>query len=325
MFERMLSRALLFALLSSIGALAQTLALPQVASVGPDYVFATNDEVLVHSNVTEISERSYRVDAAGTIDFPLIGRMQSSGLTVAALETTLIGRLREFYTQPQVTITVTSSRNETVSFLGAFKTPGVYRLSGRHTLIDMLAVAGGFQPNTSHRLRVTRLAEFGPIPLASAVSDPANKVSSVEIDIDALLQEIDPVEDIVLRASDRVIAYTSAPVYVGGEVGRPAGIDLNGQSSIPLLQALALAGGFTGTAKRHKVLVLRPVAGTSRVARIDVDIDRILQGKDNNLPLMANDVLYIERVSAFVAILPQATSSMLTSLPFAILTALINH
>ncbi len=320
------SSAVIVFVLGAFSAFGQAPAVPQVptpVAIRPDYVLGPNDQILVRSNVEELSERPFRVDADGIITFPLVNRLPVNGLTVQALEVELATRLREFYQQPQVGIMVTAFRDEPVSFFGAFAKPGVYTLTGGRTLREMLAVAGGFLPNASRRLRVTRRLENGTIPLRSAIEDPTNGTSTVEINLDTLLREIAPEEDIVLEAYDRVTVDQSQPVYVNGEVVHAAPLELVGRDSISVMQALTQAGGFNATATRGKVRVLRPIEGTSRLAQIDIDIERILTGQDNDFPLFPNDILYVPRTSAIRAALPGIGTSLLSSIPYIVISALL--
>jgi polysaccharide biosynthesis/export protein len=296
---------------------------PVPIAIRPDYVLGPNDQILVRSNVEELSERPFRVDLEGIITFPLLNRVPVSGLTVQALEVELTNRLREFYQAPQVGIMITGFRDEPVSFFGAFAKPGVYPLSGGRRLRDMLAVAGGFLPNASRRLRVTRRLESGKIPLPNSVEDGNNGTSSVEINLDTLLRELDTDQDIELIAYDRITVEQSQPVYVSGEVLRASPVELVGRDSISVMQALTQAGGFTPTAKRSKVRVLRPIEGTARLAQIDIDIQRIVDGKDNDFPLFPNDILYVPRISGLAASLPTAGAGMLSSIPFIILSTIL--
>jgi len=43
------------------------------------------------------------------------------------------------------------------------------------------------------------------------------------------------------------------------------------------------------------VRILRPIANTNRRAEIDIDVKRIFEGKDNDFPLLPNDLLYVPR------------------------------
>lgn len=291
----------------------------------PDYELGPNDQIYVTApNVAELNGRPYRIDSEGFIDFgTLAGRVHAAGLTVRALETVVTTQLRDFVRDPQVSITVTAFRTEPVVFYGAFRAPGYYALQGGRTLSEMLAVAGGLQPTASRRIKITRRIENGPIPLPNAVEDPTGKVSTIEISLDSLTQNINPAEDIVLKAYDLISSETAQPVYVHGEVTRPIAIQLGEQQSISVTQALTQAGGFTQAASRGKVRVLRPILGTSRLAEMVVDLDRIYQGKDNDVPLLPNDELYVPRAVARAILTPVATG-ILTSLPYLIISLAIS-
>jgi polysaccharide export outer membrane protein len=293
--------------------------------IRPDYELGPNDQILVGvPQAQEINGRPFRIDSEGFIDLPLVGRVHAGGLTVRGLETLLTTRLGDYIREPQVTITVVQLRSEPVFFLGAFRVPGIYPLQGGRTLVEMLTAVGGLQPTAGRRIKITRRAEYGPIPLASAVQDSARKLSTVEISLDSLTQSMNPAEDIVLRAYDLVTAETAQPVYVSGEVTKPSAVALGEQPSMSVTHALAEAGGFTQAARRGKVRVLRPILGTSRLAEIEVDLDRIYQGKDNDFPLLPNDVLYVPRDSARALLTPVATA-ILTSLPYLVIILAAQH
>jgi hypothetical protein len=82
---------------------------------------------------------------------------------------------------------------------------------------------------------------------------------------------------------------------------------------------LTEAGGFTKDASRDKVRVLRPIAGTSRRAEIDIDMKRVFEGRAIDFPLQPNDVLFIPRASVRAVLAPVGTA-MLTSLPYLAIT-----
>ena len=147
-------------------------------------------------------------------------------------------------------------------------------------------------------------------------------MSTVEISLDSLTKNVNPAEDIILKAYDVVSAESAQPVYVNGEVTKPSAIALGDQPSISVLQALTQAGGLTQAANRGKIRVLRPILGTSRRAEIDVDLDRVYSGKAQRLPALPNDVLYVPRDSARAVLTPVGTS-MLTTIPYLIVTLAI--
>lgn len=316
----------------AVGALVQaqqpTQALPAaprlIESVRPNYELGPNDQVLISvPQSQEIDQRPYRIDSDGNIDLPLVGKIHAAGLTVRGLETVLSAKLRDYIREPQVTITITQFRSEPVFFLGAFHSPGIYPLQGNHTLVEMLAVVGGLQPTASRRITITRKEEYGPIDISTAVKDPVRKVSTVEISLDSLTRNVNPAEDIVLKAYDMVNAQTAQPVFVSGDVLKPGPVPLNEEPSISVMQVLSQAGGISPTGSRHKIRVLRPVMGTGRRAEIDVDLSRIYAGKDNDFPLLPGDVLYVPRATTRTLLTPIGTS-LLTSMPYLIISLAIS-
>jgi polysaccharide export outer membrane protein len=296
----------------------------QSPSIRPDYVLGPNDQIIIRApEADEINDRPFRIDAEGFITLPLVGKVRAIGLTIQALEIDLVARLKQFIREPQVSISVVQFRSEPVFFMGAFRSPGIYPLVGRRTLVEMLSSVGGLQPNAGRRIRITRRAEYGPIPLDNAVQSPDGKTSTVEISIESLTQNVNPDEDIVLKSYDIINAERSERVYVNGEVLKVSAVDLAERGSISVLQAITEAGGFAPYAIRGHVRVLRPVVGTTMRAAIDIDMDRVMEGKDVDFPLLPNDVLFVPR-STKKAILIPAGTAIITAIPTVLLYALIN-
>lgn len=290
--------------------------------LGTNYVLGSNDQVLVRAaDVEEINEKPFRIDSDGNINFPLIGRVHAAGLTVQELEAEMVRRLREYVREPQVIITVVQYRSEPVFFVGAFKNPGIYPLQGRRTLVEMLTAIGGLQPNASRHIKVTRRDEYGAIPLPSAIEDPEKKVSTVEISMGSLRENVNPAEDILLQPYDVISVERAEMVYINGEVGRVGSIELGERDSISVTQALTQAGGFSRDAKKDKVRVLRPVENTTRRAEIDLNVKQILEGNENDFPLLPNDLLYVPH-SYTRSVWTTIGQILLTSGPYVIVTVL---
>jgi protein involved in polysaccharide export with SLBB domain len=91
------------------------------------------------------------------------------------------------------------------------------------------------------------------------------------------------------------------------------------RDSMSITQALTEAGGFTQFASRDKVRVLRPILGTNRRAEIDIDLKRVLEGKDIDFPLLPNDVVYVAR-SGKRAVLGPVGTSFLAAMPYMIVS-----
>jgi polysaccharide export outer membrane protein len=294
-----------------------------LGTLRPDYTLGSNDQIVIRTpQVEEINDRPYRIDADGFLKLPILGKVRAGGLTVQAVEADLVTKLRDYIRDPQVTITVVQYRSDPVFVVGMFRAPGIYPLVGNHTLVELVSSIGGLQPNASRRIKITRRAEYGAIPLPNSIESKDKRVSSVEVSLESLTQAINPAEDIVLQAYDIISADQAQKVYVNGEVTKVSGIELNGRDNISVIQALTEAGGLTQYATRERVVVLRPVLGTSRRAEINIDLKRVLEGKDIDFPLLPNDVLYVPRSAKRSVALP-AGVAFLAQIPYILGTALL--
>jgi polysaccharide biosynthesis/export protein len=281
------------------GAPAQTTApaqqLPQ-DTVRPNYVLGPNDQILIRApEAEEINQKPFRVDGDGNINLPLVGRIHAAGMTLSELEVNLVQRLREYIREPQVFVDVVQFRSAPVYFTGLFVRPGIYPLQGNRTLTEMLSTVGGMQANSSRHLTITRHEEYGPIPLPGAIVDPEKKVSTVEISLGSLRQNINPAENILLQPYDVISVGRAELVYVNGEVSRIGGIELGERDSISILQALSQSGGMTRDAKGEKVRILRPIETTNRRTVIYIDAKALFEGKGIDVPLLPGDIVYIPR------------------------------
>lgn len=292
---------------------------PQAATRGgqirPNYTLGPGDQIVIQAfQLEEINDKPFRIDSEGEISLPVLGTVHAGGLTVEQLEADLLQRLKVVVKNPQVSVNVVQYRSEPVFLEGAFKSPGIYPLQSRHTLLEVVASSGGMLPDASRRITVTRHLEFGPIPLPNAVVDQDKKVSTVQISIASLRDNINPAENIVLQPMDMISADRAELVYVSGEVTKAGGYQLGERDSISVTQLIAMGGGLGKDADPANAVILRPVLNTSNRAKIPVDIKKILLGQESDFPLMANDVLHVPKShklklgSAALVVVPMASA-----------------
>jgi polysaccharide export outer membrane protein len=114
-------------------------------AVSPDYVLG-NDDVLAISiwRDPEIS-RTVPIRPDGRVSLPLIGEVQAKGLTPKQLQANLTTALRTYMANPEVTVIVQEVRSSKFNILGEVARPGSYPLSKPTTVVDALAIAGGFR------------------------------------------------------------------------------------------------------------------------------------------------------------------------------------
>ncbi len=262
----------------------------------------------------DLSERPVRVDHTGSIRLPLVGQVEAAGLTTSQLEADLARRLNRYIKDPQVTVGVKEYRSQPVSVLGAVHDPGIHQLEGRRTLIELLAMAGGATPDAGSAVRVTREMQWGPLPVPGAKVDSSGRFSVAEFNLKALLAGQTPEANIEIRPNDVIAVPQGQMVYVVGEVPHAGGFVLKERSTMPALQAVALAGGLLKTAAAGKAKILRLEPGTGERKETAINLKQVLQGKANDVELQPDDILFIPNsaskraaVRAAEAILQTAT------------------
>ena len=92
----------------------------------------------------EIS-RSVPVRSDGKISLPLAGEVQAAGQTPRQLEVEIAKRLQNYISEPEVTVIVQQINSQKFNILGQVVKPGSYPLTNSPTILDAIAVAGGFR------------------------------------------------------------------------------------------------------------------------------------------------------------------------------------
>lgn len=133
------------------------------ASVAPEYRIGASDELNIKVfQIPDLTFEEIFVDASGNLQMPMIGTVRAQGLTPEELSTEMERLLREKYLRnPQVSVTVTEAANQKVTVDGAVTKPGVYRMQGRTTLLQAVAMAEG----------PTRVADLGSVAIFRTVDD----------------------------------------------------------------------------------------------------------------------------------------------------------
>jgi polysaccharide export outer membrane protein len=89
--------------------------------------------------------RSVPVRPDGKITLPLIGDVEANGSTPEQLQAKLETGLAEYISKPSVTVIVQEAKSHKFNVIGEVVKPGTYVLSGPMTVLDAIALAGGFR------------------------------------------------------------------------------------------------------------------------------------------------------------------------------------
>jgi polysaccharide export outer membrane protein len=122
----------------------QAAASPQETKPSLEYVIGEEDTlyISVWQNPDLSDEVIVRPD--GKISFPLIGDVRASGLTISRLDQEITERLKEYIKFPEVSISIRKLGGKKVIILGEVQAPGVYLMTGKSTVLEAIAMAGGF-------------------------------------------------------------------------------------------------------------------------------------------------------------------------------------
>ena len=115
------------------------------AASDDSYVIGANDVLAINVWKEPEISRSVPVRADGKISLPLIGELQAGGQTPRQLQQEIAKRLQSYISEPEVTVIVTESKSQKVNILGMVARPGAYLLTGSTTVLDAVAMAGGFK------------------------------------------------------------------------------------------------------------------------------------------------------------------------------------
>ena len=258
------------------------------------YILGPNDQITVHAlDAEEISDKPYRISAAGDVTFPMIGKIKAAGLTVEELESVLVNALQQFIRQPKVSDVVSEFRSQPVSVIGAVTNPGVLQLQGDKTLVEILSMAGGVRNDAGSSIKITRKREWGLLPLPDAKLDVSGQFSTAEIKLKDVLGARNPEQNILIRPNDVISVSRNEIVYVLGAVKRAGGFPMAERDTLSVLQALSLAEGLDRTASPKNAKILRMTPGATKRSELPVNLEQIFSGKAEDVPLQQDDILFV--------------------------------
>lgn len=208
------------------------------------------------------------------------------GLTADQAAEEITRKLSAYIRNPQVDVQVKEYNSKKVSILGAVGLAprggiGTVPLTGRTTLLEVIAKAGGLAPNASlDRIRVTR------------------GTKSYTVNLYRFVQEGDLSQEFILDAGDVVfvperVAGEERQVFLIGEVKKPGPVPFF--PSMTLSELLGQAGGWTDTARFDEARVIRGNLNNPEI--ISVDLARLVLKGDRRIDqlLRPNDVVFIPR------------------------------
>lgn len=110
-----------------------------------NYVIGNDDVLAINVWKEPDISRSIPVRSDGKISLPLVGEVQATGSTPLKLEQDIATRLKNYIAEPEVTVIVEKVNSQKFNVLGMVNKPGLYPLANSPTVLDAIAMAGGFR------------------------------------------------------------------------------------------------------------------------------------------------------------------------------------
>jgi len=237
------------------------------------------DQLHVQIADTPEMDQHPRVTDSGEVPIEGAGNVKVSGLTPASAAKAIQDQLiaKRYMRHPAVIVTIEQYATQTVSVLGEVKAPGAYPIATPRSILDVLALAGGINPSAERNIVIQRH------------SNPEDCVHyNFSNNADAAVSQ-----QILVRPGDTIVVPKAGIVYVLGDVNRPGGyLMTNNESKMTLLEALALAGGLSKTAKQNHARLIRKQGSGSYLDR-QLSIGDLQQGKTPDIAMQPGDVVYV--------------------------------
>lgn len=240
---------------------------------------------LLEIKVFEVPELNIerRIDADGTVDLPLLGKVKLEGLTSTEAAERLKAHLEATYVQrASVAVQVREFRSKPITVLGAVRQPGPLAYTGAWTLLDALAAAGGVQDGSvGDRIYILRRAQTG-------------LTDQIFVNVEDLILRADPDANLPIYPNDliNVPSRTSITIYCLGQFRSPGALSFTSTDRITVMTTIARAGGLTDRASSSLTIKRRDRSGKD--IEIPVNAKRVLSGKDPDVELQSGDVLIVK-------------------------------
>jgi polysaccharide export outer membrane protein len=263
---------------------------PQVADTNvanlPAQRVRANDLIAVSVYDAPEFTRTIRVGADGHLRFPMLKRpIAAEGLLPAELESSIASALSSegILVDPVVTVTVAEYHSRPISVMGAVRTPATFQAIGTVTLLEALTRAGGLTLEAGPEILVSRTqpgADGSPASLTQRIS------------VKALLDNADPNANLKLSGGEEIRVPEVGKVFVVGNVKKPGAYPLRDLSETTVLKMLALAEGLAPFHAKQAFIIRRDERSGVRSEML-IQLQRIMQRKAPDVPLLANDILYV--------------------------------
>jgi len=229
----------------------------------------------------------------GNISFSFLENVHVAGLTPTQIDNLITEKLSEYVKKPRIDVIVKDYNSKKVSLFGAINRlqtgisgPGIYPITGKLTMLDLLLIAGGHSDQADiTKVELTRKGKVYTLNLYSALFQG---VSS---------------QNVVVESGDRIVIpdlpqyleskMVDRKVFILGEVKTPGLFRF--KKTISVIEAISMAGGTTIHAVEDDTKILR--GDEKRRIVIASNIKKFLKEMDmsQNVAIEDGDVIFVPK------------------------------
>jgi protein involved in polysaccharide export with SLBB domain len=288
--------------------------------LGPGDVIRVSVQSIAH-----LRDKTVRISEASSISLPLLGDISVQGMTEEELRAELTHRLKKYMYNPQLEMFVQQTENRQVAVLGSIAKPGRYTLTSRDdTLMTMLGRAGGMTRDAASRIILVpgtaagsstsssrsdgepkfgntadepgRAGAMASTPFAQlamadvpTLNQPVHHAVTDQVTISLSHPSDERYLEMPAWPGDTIIVPPAGDVTVQGWVDKPGVFPIT--HGMTAMGAIAAAGGalFTSSAT-----LLRDEDNGTKIS-IPLDLSRLKDGRQQDVPLEGGDVVIVER------------------------------
>lgn len=109
-----------------------------------EFILGVGDEIELTVYRHDDLNKKARIPSGGFNTFPLIGKIQTNGVSIHQLQEKITEALSGYLVDPQISLEVSSFKGHKIFILGEVNNPGVYQIDTPTTIIEAIAKAGGY-------------------------------------------------------------------------------------------------------------------------------------------------------------------------------------
>jgi polysaccharide export outer membrane protein len=117
---------------------------PAASTTAADYRLTAGDKLRIEVYKDSQLSQALQVRPDGKVTLPLVGDIAAAGRTSVELRDAISDSLKEYITNPVVTVIVVEASPQVVYVTGEVNKPGALTLTGPMSILQALAMAGGF-------------------------------------------------------------------------------------------------------------------------------------------------------------------------------------